>query len=192
MTECQFVKRAEVPENQNGINPGSAPVGTPQLILGQTGQNGPTKRTDKIDKPILKDKPVKMIFRLKCNLYGNTLGHHVARWRNSGEVISNYITIFLPRVSLVCNRTKLPFDDVFSHVMSHEIIHYLIFKYEGVKATGGFDKIRDQNRWFKVDRFVIGAGLPIKRDVLGEILGEQDKKSAESNINEDRQYSMED
>ncbi|RPI86165.1 MAG: hypothetical protein EHM34_00275 [Nitrosopumilales archaeon] len=164
MAECQNVKPDQVPENQNVIKPEDVQVPKVQLILGQTGQNTPTKRTDKIDKPILKDKPVKMIFRIKCNLYGNTLGHHVARWKNSGEVISNYITIFLPRVSLVCNRTKLPFDDVFSHVMSHEIIHYLVFKYEGVAATGGFDKIKDQNRWFKEDRYMIGAGLPIKRN----------------------------
>jgi hypothetical protein len=169
MAECQNVKTGE----QTGEHPLT---------------NGPTKHTDKTHGQI------RTIFRVECNLNGGVLGHHVAKWTNDKVIISNYITLFLPRIWKTytrLNSDKITFDDIFSHVMSHEMIHYLLFTHVGVKATGGFDKIKGQRDWFK-HLELVGAGLPLDRSATGETLGEKPTKPCESNIKQDRQYSMED
>lgn len=140
----------------------------------------------KITNPIKTDK---VIFRLKCSMSNYVLGHHVAKWKYSNDertnaiVFTQYITVFLPRLwrqYLHHNYNDYPFDDLFSEVMSHEILHRVLFRVSGVQACCGLDKLRGQRRQFR-DSITVGCGLPLDRD------NDKTVESHESNINQDRQ-----
>ena len=121
-------------------------------------------------------KNMKVIFRLKCNMSNHTLGHHIAKWvyldddKTEAKITTNYITVFLPKLwrQYVCyNEKNYSFDEIFSEVVSHELLHEVLFRIDGVKACGGLDKLNGQKYLFR-DAEKIGAGIPLNRNNKSE------------------------
>jgi hypothetical protein len=129
-------------------------------------------KIDELKSATVEHKKIKVIFRLKCNMGNHTLGHHIAKWvyigddRTRAKITTNYVTVFLPKLwrQFVCyNDNNYSFDEIFSEVISHELLHEILLRVDGVAACGGLDKLNGQKYIFR-DADRIGAGLPLDRN----------------------------
>jgi hypothetical protein len=91
---------------------------------------------------------IKVYYRLKCSKYKPLLAHHCSSY-NTGEKIKEHITFFLPRIYRAMifwnmkdkNPRHYKWNDLFTHVVSHEYIHKAISDLEGRRTNAQFDNI---------------------------------------------------
>ena len=110
---------------------------------------------------------MKVYYRTKCNLYGSaTLAHTYTAYINNNDkpkITKQYISVFLPRVWSIYKfrqrrGIKHDWDELFSHVISHEYLHVAISKAGKIKDSRKLDNIAGR---VPENPFDCGAGMPM-------------------------------
>lgn len=98
----------------------------------------PTKQNKKSKKGSAKKSALKIYFRTKCSMKSNVPGKLTYTYGTISKIIKKqHISIFLPRFS----KSSHPFDELFSEIISHEYLHYLILNHVSIEATQKFDNL---------------------------------------------------
>ena len=108
-----------------------------------------TKRNNNIyvSRVVIMNKEIRVYYRLKGNMYKTSLAHHNTTYnRNTGEKLNEYISIFLFRdwdfyTHRLIRSKYWDWDEVFSHIVSHEYMHKAIEEVAGRKTNTLFDNI---------------------------------------------------
>lgn len=115
---------------------------------------------------------MKIYYRIKCK-DGNTPGEYHATYNNkTNQIAKEHITVYLPRIynHLKGDDFTRDFDDLFSHVISHEIIHGILLRHVSKKACSQWDNLIGSGV-IPTNPFDIRAGMSLLTREERKIIG---------------------